>query len=99
MSAMRKGRGSTSFQGKQSDNDFQRHNADRHYREGSGQDRLQQQLAHKDRPEALYTVAGQMTRREGSYYLLRSVGWNGPQSEKWVNVKELIQVGQYVRVI
>lgn len=67
MSAMRKGRGSTSFQDKQSDNDFQRHNADRHYREGSGQDRLQQRFAHKDRPEALYTVAGQMTRREGSY--------------------------------
>ena len=31
-----------SYRSRQSDNDFQRHNADRHHREGSGQDRTGQ---------------------------------------------------------
>lgn len=43
-----KARSSGYYQGKQSDDDFQRHNANRHHREGSGQDRFRQQAVQDD---------------------------------------------------
>ena len=49
----------TSVQGKQNDNDYQRHNANRQHREGRGQDRFGQQM---------YEVAGE---HNGCYYLLK----------------------------
>ena len=87
-----------SFGGKQNDDDFQRHNADRHYRQGSGQDRFRQQAVRKDPREVLYTVQGQKTGPGGIYYLLLCVGSSGPRNGQWVNEQELIPVGGLFRV-
>lgn len=79
-----------SYRGRQSDDDFQRHNADRHHREGSGQDRLGQQAAQKD---AKYTAIGAKVDYDGRYYRLESVGKYGPLHGEWANLKKLEQAG------
>ena len=77
---------SPSYRGRQSDDDFQRHNAHRHHREGSGQDRLGALVAPKD---AIYTAKDELA----GYYYLKSLGKKGPLDGNLVNVKVLEQVG------
>ena len=88
MSAMIKGRSAPSYRGSQSDDDFQRHNANRHHREGSGQDRLGQQAT------AMYTDQRDCWRSDGHYYYLKSLGDYGPLDGQWVNAKKLEQAGR-----
>ena len=79
-----------SYRGTQSDDDFQRHNANRHHREGSGQDRLGQRAAQKD---AEYTAIDEINGSDGRYCYLKSLGNYGPLDGQWVNVKNLEQAG------
>lgn len=76
---------SGNYQGRQSDDDFQRHNANRHHREESGQDRFGQQAE-------LYTVESQKTQGDGRYFRLRSPGSYGPRDGQWVKAKEVKHV-------
>ena len=69
-----------SYRGRQSDDDFQRHNANRHHREGRGQ----------DRSGALYT---EKSGSGGGYVCLKSVGNYGPLDGQWVNVMKLEGAG------
>ena len=69
-----------SYHGSQSDGDRQQHNAERHHREGRGQDRL----------GALYT---EKRGSDGLYVYLKSLGGHGPLDGKRVNVKKLEQAG------
>ena len=64
-----------------SDNDYQRHDAYRHRREGKGQDRYGQ----------LYEAVDQKTQGDGCYYLLRGIGSRSyaHRDGQWVNVKDL----------
>ena len=79
-----------SYRGRQSDDDFQRHNANRHHREGSGQDRLGQRAAQKD---ARYTAKDEERRYDGRYCRLESLGTLGPLHGQWVNVEKLERAG------
>ena len=81
---------SGNYQVKQSDDDLQRHNADRHHREGSGQDRSGQQ--DHDGGAVLYTIESQKTQGDGRYYRLRCVGPYGPRDGQWVKMKEVKHV-------
>ena len=47
-----------SYRGRQSDDDFQRHNADRHHREGSGQDRTGQSVLPRPPPKKQFWICG-----------------------------------------
>ena len=69
-----------SYHGRQSDDDRQRHNANRHHREGRGQDRT----------GAIYTGKN---GSDGRYCYLKSLGNYGPLDGQWVNVKNLVQAG------
>lgn len=80
------------YQGRQSDDDFQRHNANRHHREGSGQDRYGQQGVRGDIGAPLYTVENQKTQGDGRYYRLRSAGSYGSRDGQWVKAKEVRHV-------
>ena len=73
-----------SYWGKQSDDDYQRHNASRHHREQSGQDRFR------------YSIDGEMRARGELHYMLRCEGQVGPRDGQWVNAKEVIHRGNYV---
>ena len=64
----------------QTDDDFQRHNANRHHREGSGQ----------DRSGALYI---EKSGSGGRYVYLKSFGNYGPLDGQWVNVMKLEGAG------
>ena len=79
-----------SYRSRQSDDDFQRHNANRHHREGSGQDRLGQRAAQKD---AKYTAIAEQWRYDRPYYLLESWANVGALQGQWVNVEKLEQAG------
>ena len=79
-----------------SDDDFQRHNANRHHREQSGQDRFGQQALLK---RELYSIEGEKEAGGEVYYWLRSTGQNGqkgPRDKQWVNAKEVIHKGRLV---
>ena len=69
-----------SYHTKQSDSNCQQHNADRHHREGRGQDRL----------GALYK---ETRGSNGLYVYLKSLGGCGPLDGQCVNVKKLEQAG------
>ena len=74
-----------------SDDDFQRHNAHRHHREGSGQDLLGQQVVHRG---SLYTVTAQQTRSDGPYCRLKSLehlAYQGPLDGQWVKSEQLFR--------
>ena len=88
MSATTEARSSGPVHGQQSDDDYQRHNADRHRREGSGQDRFGQKALIDDPHRILYMIV----QRVGDYCVLQSVGKYGPRSGQWVNVMELEDV-------
>lgn len=92
MSARMKARSSAIYQGKQSDDDFQRHNANRQHREESGQDRFGQQAVGDDGGAVLYTIECQRRGGDGCFYRLRSVGPIGPRHGQWVKVKEVRHV-------
>ena len=81
-----------SYRDRQTDDDFQRHNANRHHREGSGQDRLGQRAAQKDYK---YTAGYEQRRDDGLYICLKTFGNYGPLNGQWVNVKKLEQAGTY----
>ena len=70
-----------SYHTEQSDSNWQQHNADRHHREGRGQDRL----------GALYK---ETSGSNGHYVYLKSLGGCGPLDGKRVNVKKLEQAGR-----
>ena len=94
MSAKIKARSSGKYQRKQSDDDFQRHNANRQHREQSGQDHFGQQAIVKIGQQAivgaeLYTIEGRKTQGNEVYCLLRCVGPYGPRDGQWVRVKEV----------
>ena len=96
MSARTEGGRSASYWGKQSDDEYQRHNAFRHHREQSGQDRFRQEALQKGAGEVRYSVDGE-TRAPGElYYRLRGEGQVGPRDGQWVNAKEVIHKGNYV---
>ena len=86
MSARKTGRSAPSYQSKQSDDDIQRHKADRHHREGSGQDRFGQQAVQKE----LYIAEMQP---DGYNYRLRSYGSYGPRDGQLVRAYEYEEVG------
>ena len=92
MSAKTGARSSGKYQGKQSDDNFQRHNANRHHREGSGQDQFGQQAVGEDDDAVLYTIESQKTQGAECYYRLRCVGPYGPRDGQWVSVKEVEHV-------
>lgn len=69
-----------SYRVRQSDDDFQRHNANRHHHEGRGQ----------DRSGALYTEKG---GSGGPYVYLKSLGKYGPLDGQRVNVMKLEGAG------
>lgn len=86
MSAKTKARSSGKYQGQQSDDDFQRHNANRQHREQSGQDHFGQK-AFVD--AELYTIVDQKTQGDEHYYRLRCGRHYGPRDGQWVRAKEV----------
>lgn len=96
MSARTKGGRSASYRGKQSDDDYQRHNAFRHHREQSGQDRFRQEAFPKGAGEVRYSIVGEMRARGEAYFMLRCEGQVGPRDGQWVNAREVIHMGNYV---
>ena len=92
MSAKIEARSSGKYHEKQSDDKFQRHNANRRHREGSGQDQFGQQAIGEDDGAVLYTVVCRKTQGSECYYRLRCVGPYGPRDGQWVNVKEVRHV-------
>ena len=78
-------------QSKQSDDDFQRHNANRRHREGSGQDRFGQQAGRDNDGALLYTVERLLG---GRYYRLQSVASNGPGDGRLVLVRQVRRVNK-----
>ena len=96
MSARMEGGSSASYRGKQSDDDFQRHNAHRHNREQSGQDRFGQQALPKGAGRELYSIKGENQAGGELYYRLRCVGQDGPRDGQWVNAREVIHMGDLV---
>ena len=87
---------SASYHGKQSDDDFQRHNAHRHNREQSGQDRFGQRAFLNGAGWELYSIEGEKKAGGELYYWLRCVGQYGPRDRQWVNAKEVIHKGNLV---
>ncbi len=83
---------SNNYQVKQSDDDMQRHNAIRHHREGSGQDRYGQEAFRDEGVAVLYTIDGQKMQGDRRYYRLQSVKPYGPRDGQWVQMKEVRHV-------
>ena len=97
MTARMQGGSSASYRGKQSDDDFQRHNANRHHREQSGQDRFRQEVLQKDAGRVIYSIEAETRTADGElYYRLRCEGEGGPRDGQWVNAKEVMRKGNYV---
>lgn len=71
----------SNYRGEQSDDSYQRHNANRHHREESGQDRFGQQV--------LYRTESQKTQGVERYHLLRRVESTGSRDGQWVKEKDL----------
>ena len=92
MNARMNARSSGNYQGKQSDDDFQRHNANRQHREESGQDRYGQQTIRDDGGVSLYIIESQKEQGDECFYRLRGVGSYRPRDGQWVNVKEVRHV-------
>lgn len=72
----------SNYRGEQSDDSYQRHNANRHHREESGQDRFGQQ-------QVLYKTEGLERAGAERYHLLRRVESTGSRDGQWVKEKDL----------
>lgn len=88
-SAMFTARSLGNYRGEQSDDEFQRHNANRHHREESGQDRFGQRAVRNGDGAVLYRTEGRKMQGVECYHLLRCVGLKGPRDGQWVKEKDL----------